>query len=1459
MKKNPLSFLIRFAVLPILLFSQTVYSQTSPTAQTLPYSQNFGTTTFTSAPAGVAVWNGLSGNSITNQVTAEASAPTGNATLSTATAATSTGGAFGYASGGNAQLYIQTSSNASNGANQPAIAINTSGLQDIVLSYAIDVISAQPKTIGVVAQYRVGTTGSWTTLTPSSGSNPFSQAGGTTGLKTTVTATLPSAANNQPVVQIRWAVWRGTEAGNSSGFGLDNISVTGSGGTAPPAPVVSFATAVTTSGFTANWQAATGATTYFLDVATDSGFTSLVAGFSNLNVGGATSAAVTGLSPSTTYYYRVRASNSAGTSANSQTQVALTASLNAPSIAVSPSTITNFFYNGVGPSEAQAVSVTASNLTGFPGALSVSGSTSFEVSTTSSNSGFGSSALVSFSTNTLAATDLWIRLKAGLAAGTYTNETVTVSGGGAATPGTVTVSGSVLIPSISVTTTNLGTFTATNGIGSASKTLTVSGSSLSAPVSVVAPTNFEVGLATNSYSTSLSLTNNGTLSNTPVLVRISPSASLGVIATNSIVVSSLGASNRLVQVAGSVVNGSIGMSINDTNSVVVNEGAAPLTLNVALSTPAPAGGTTVALTTTDNDNSEIILSPTTLVFTEGQTNQTATVTPLSDSVFDVDQTVVISAAATNWLSSGTVSVRVVNTDPAPPAFISLLNTNTNSYTQNFNSLGTVTISNAFSATAGVQTSLGGAVSTNLDGWYGAKTAGSGTSSLPLSADSGTGSSGTIYNYGSTNTNAGANLDRSLGSLATSTTIPAIGALIKNDTGTNINSVKVSMTAELWRSSTVTNTLTCSYGKVDGSTVTVSNFLTTASSTTLPSLSVTMPASAGNSAVDGNAATNQVGFTNVLVPVALAPGEVAFIKWEDADEANSDAGISLDNLSLTASLDLPPADGTGSATILNGDGNSDFYNQNIFGRSLTDQTVFISFVPQYTQAPVTALSISVPTEMGAPIAGNVSVGGNGAGSAAVSVTGQVITITGLTALNPDPVEVTISGLSTPNTAASVTNSGRYTFAMQSQGDGGSLSPLGTSPTAVVIIPIANARNFDPTTFVPTLLNQTVAVEGVANVGKLGTGQISSALQDSTHGIGTYSTNVANLPIRGNRYVISGAVQQSSGYVRINITNASAVYDFGPVSDPAPLTVTVPEFNASTGATNGITLQSRVVRLENLFYVSGTWATTNNVVLRDAASNNITVRIQANSTAVSPPSYPVTLTGIAGQFDAASPFNTGFQIQPRDQADAPVLAPVITSALTATATNNQPFSYQITTDNNPPATSFGASPLPTGLNFNSTTGLISGTPTVPGSYNVTISASNAGGTDIETLVVNVVQSGSTFTSWAQGAPLNSTNLLLYSIGGATSPTATNGIAMSNAVTSSNLSITAIVRTNDPNLSVFGQSIVNLGAGTWTNNDVSRITNGVDQAGVPSGNQRQIFSTPLGTDGKKFLRLQTTLSNQ
>ena len=85
----------------------------------------------------------------------------------------------------------------------------------------------------------------------------------------------------------------------------------------PPAPVANPATFVASHSFRANWRRVNNATGYRLDVATNNSFTNYVTGYQNLNVGNALSRSVAGLSPSTTYYYRVRAYNGNGTSGNS--------------------------------------------------------------------------------------------------------------------------------------------------------------------------------------------------------------------------------------------------------------------------------------------------------------------------------------------------------------------------------------------------------------------------------------------------------------------------------------------------------------------------------------------------------------------------------------------------------------------------------------------------------------------------------------------------------------------------------------------------------------------------------------------------------------------------------------------------------------------------------------------------------------------------------------------------------------------------------------------------------------------------------------------------------------------------------------------------------------------------------------------------------------------------------------
>ena len=94
------------------------------------------------------------------------------------------------------------------------------------------------------------------------------------------------------------------------------------------APTSNAASSITCTSFIANWSTVAGASTYYLDVNTNSTFTGTWI-VNNSNVGNVTSYSVTGLTASTAYWYRVRVGNSCGTSGNSGSQT-LTTSVPTP-------------------------------------------------------------------------------------------------------------------------------------------------------------------------------------------------------------------------------------------------------------------------------------------------------------------------------------------------------------------------------------------------------------------------------------------------------------------------------------------------------------------------------------------------------------------------------------------------------------------------------------------------------------------------------------------------------------------------------------------------------------------------------------------------------------------------------------------------------------------------------------------------------------------------------------------------------------------------------------------------------------------------------------------------------------------------------------------------------------------------------------------------------------------------
>ena len=142
-----------------------------------------------------------------------------------------------------------------------------------------------------------------------------------------------------------------------------NLDVIGYDLVIPAAPTAKAATNVTTNSFKANWSSVTGATSYRLDVSTSSTFSSYLSGYQNIDLGNVTSRSVSGLSAGTTYYYRVRAHNSAGTSS----------SLNVISVTTVPAV----------PTASAATNVTTSSFTAHWS--SVKGATSYKLDVSTSN------------------------------------------------------------------------------------------------------------------------------------------------------------------------------------------------------------------------------------------------------------------------------------------------------------------------------------------------------------------------------------------------------------------------------------------------------------------------------------------------------------------------------------------------------------------------------------------------------------------------------------------------------------------------------------------------------------------------------------------------------------------------------------------------------------------------------------------------------------------------------------------------------------------------------------------------------------------------------------------------------------------------------------------------------------------------------------------------------------------
>jgi len=118
------------------------------------------------------------------------------------------------------------------------------------------------------------------------------------------------------------------------------------------------------------------------------------------------------------------------------------------------------------------------------------------------------------------------------------------------------------------------------------------------------------------------------------------------------------------------------------------------------------------------------------------------------------------------------------------------------------------------------------------------------------------------------------------------------------------------------------------------------------------------------------------------------------------------------------------------------------------------------------------------------------------------------------------------------------------------------------------------------------------------------------------------------------------------------------------------------------------------------------------------------------------------------------------------------------------------------------------------------------------------------------------GARFADWAPGQELTPALLRHYALGGAGSPPAAGELPRT-VFTGDRLSLSAVVRDNDPGLRVTGESVDEI-SGLWSNLGVTvrGRRQGVSQAEVGPGFERREYAVPVGGAERRFLRLRVEL---
>jgi hypothetical protein len=262
--------------------------------------------------------------------------------------------------------------------------------------------------------------------------------------------------------------------------------------------------------------------------------------------------------------------------------------------------------------------------------------------------------------------------------------------------------------------------------------------------------------------------------------------------------------------------------------------------------------------------------------------------------------------------------------------------------------------------------------------------------------------------------------------------------------------------------------------------------------------------------------------------------------------------------------------------------------------------------------------------------------------------------------------------------------------------------------------------------------TVTARGVV-YGTATAPTLANSVVTTGSGTGSYTSSLSGLAVNTRYYYRAYATNSVNTAYGSEANFYTLANTPGTLVIGTPTSTTIPvSFNSGTENSNpGITTYA--IQETGGLYVQGGGSLGATAAWNTAAGwGTISVSGLANNT-----TYTFQVKARNG-----SSVETAFGATASGTTTGPV-APVITPA-SPTGNYNTAFSYSIIASNSPTSYAISSGTLPTGITLNTTTGLLSGTPTQIGTFNVDFTATNPGGTSpAATISITINQASQTIT--------------------------------------------------------------------------------------------------------------------